>query len=296
MTAARLVIISGTSGSGKSTALNAFEDYGYFCVENLPAPLINNFVELLSQPANEQGAPSPSGSLRKCALLVDCRDDQSFPHVKAAMQKLEKAGIQVDLLFFDCQDESILRRYSETRRPHPQLQAGASTVAEGLVREREILAGFRETATKIIDTTNFSPHDLRRVVEDFCGHRNQLEVTVISFGYKYGIPQDADLLVDVRFLCNPHFVKELRPLTGVDQRVVDYVFSAELSEEFVQRYVSLLDFLIPNYREEGKTYLTVAVGCTGGRHRSVALANRIRQELVQRGIPAKARHRDIARN
>lgn len=304
MAAARLIILSGVSGSGKSTALDAFEDLGFFCIENLPAPLISNFVELLCNSTKDEGFGLKSQTLteparrRDYALAVDCRDEQSFPYVKAAMQRLEGVGVDVVLLFFDCQDEVIVRRYSETRRPHPLLmgQALVQTVTEALAKERELLGDFREAATRIIDTTGYSPHELRRVVEDYCKHQNRLEVTVMSFGYKYGIPHDADLVVDVRFLANPYFVKELRALTGMDKPVADYIFQIKLAEEFLTRYLDLLEFLIPRYREEGKSYLTVAVGCTGGRHRSVALSIRIQQELMRRDIKAKVRHRDIERN
>lgn len=306
MSKARLVIISGISGSGKSVALNAFEDMGFFCVDNLPAPLITHFADLICRRASTDGPDrEPEHWLSRgheratqFALLVDCRAERSFPLVWQAVEKLKKSAVEVSLLFFDCQDEIVVRRYRETRRPHPLIREGSSpqTIAEALAKERELLSDFREKATRVIDTTADSPHDLRRSIEEYCGEKESLSVTMMSFGFKYGVPYDADLVVDVRFLPNPHFVAELRELTGDDSRVSDYVFSSAEAGEFVEKYLSLLQFLLPKYEQEGKRYLTVAVGCTGGRHRSVALVHRLGKELESRGFRVTVRHRDSDRN
>ena len=215
----------------------------------------------------------------------------------AAVERFRAAEAEISLLFVDCQDEVVARRYSETRRPHPLLVGShqSETVYEALARERELLADFREAATRIIDTTSFTPHELRRVVEDSCQHRNKLEVTLVSFGYKYGLPNDADLLVDVRFLANPYFVKELRRGTGLDQEVANYIFQYPEADEFVARYLSLIEYLVPKYQEEGKRYLTIGIGCTGGRHRSVAVTSRLKDGLQALGIHAIVRHRDVQR-
>jgi UPF0042 nucleotide-binding protein len=305
----RLVVISGVSGSGKSTALRAFEDSGYFCVDNLPAQLITHFADLLSDGDSPGGGSTDvllaSGmpqdmqgeSSLGYALLVDCRHEKAFPHVWSAVKRLEESGVEVSLLFLECDDEVAVRRYRETRRPHPFLisEGFHSTIAEALSRERMMLAGFREAAERIIDTSSLSPHELRKIITSYCGAQTELEVTILSFGYKHGVPFDIDLLVDVRFLPNPHFVSSLREHTGNDREVYNYVFSSADALDFVQRYVELLDFLIPRYRDEGKRYLTVGVGCTGGKHRSVAIARKLHEELLGREVDVVVRHRDLTR-
>lgn len=302
MTAKELVIISGVSGSGKSTALKAFEDSGYLCIDNLPAPLISNLVDLLIDGkttsehtlAQLENVSSPQ---EKYALLIDCRGKGEFAAIKEAVAKLRSMSISVSLLFFDCQDEVVIRRFRETRRPHPLLVRDSlvKTIGEALVRERELLAAFREEADVVIDTSAYSVHDLRGVVERYCGSEASLELFITSFGFKYGAPIEADLLLDVRYLKNPHFDAELRPKTGLEKAVVDYVWQDEGAEETVRRYVELLEFLVPRYKKEGKRYLTVGIGCTGGRHRSVALAAEIARTLEASGHETEVIHRDITR-
>jgi RNase adapter protein RapZ len=303
MNKTRLVIISGISGSGKSTVLNAFEDMGFYCVDNLPVPLLAHFADFLcgsSVPGVPETEAIPLGawiSSKLFALLINLDEQRSFLHVQGAVERMRAAGVEVSLLFLDCQDEVIIRRYSETRRPHPLLVGTHSslTIEEALAKERELLSNVREAATRVIDTTSYTPHGLRQVVEEYCQHHNHLEITLVSFGYKYGLPHDADLVVDVRFLANPYFVRALRPLTGLEKSVADYVFQSQDAEEFVCRYLHLLEYLIPKYQEEGKHYLTIGIGCTGGRHRSIALTMRIKSELEARGFYLTVRHRDINR-
>jgi len=273
--------------------------------------LITHFVEFLCDAEAHQEVPGTqvlrfhankkkeSDQSSDFALLVDCRVGNAFPHIGAAIDQLRAAGVSVSLLFLDCQDEVVVRRFRETRRPHPLhiSEAGSflQTIAEALVKERELLADFRDSADRVIDTSTLTPHQLRAVIEDFCGQRQTLRTIITSFGFKYGSPTDVDLLIDVRFLPNPYFVEDLRPLTGKDQSVSDYVFETEDAKEFFRRYLSLLEFLIPRYQKEGKRYLTIGVGCTGGRHRSVAVSLALKEELKQRGIAAQVKHRDLAK-
>ena len=304
MQADLLVIITGMSGSGKSTALKAFEDMGYFCVDNLPAPLTGNFVDfLLGIPAGwtpasgrSLAAPPEKGQW-KFALLVDCRDSAAFPLVDSGLARLKAAGTEVQLLFFESFDDVLVQRFRETRRPHPMMLTDPTlrTISEALARERELLTPFRGAATRIVDTTSYSPHDLRRVVEALFLHETSLEVSVFSFGFKYGVPYDADLVIDVRFLPNPHFTPELRPKTGLDAEVRDFVLDSPEAAEFLSRYLELMTFLLPKYRHEGKRYLNVAIGCTGGKHRSVAIAERLSRDLLGLGFQVTTRHRDIGR-
>lgn len=305
MKADKTIIISGVSGSGKSTALHAFEDLGYFCVDNLPTPLIGHFVDFLLDIPEEWSAGSLTFGLprdehheRRFALLVDCRDAHSVKLVLTGAKRLRAAGADVSLLYFDCSDEVVLRRFQETRRPHPLLVYSESekTVTEALAKERELLADFREAATHVIDTSSYTPHTLRRLVTDYAGSALKLEVSLLSFGFKFGLPSDADLVLDVRFLPNPYFVSELREQTGLEQAVSDYVFSHEEAHDLLTNYRELLTFLIPRYEKEGKKYLTVAIGCTGGRHRSVAIAEKLGEMLRAEGLPIAVRHRDKERH
>lgn len=287
MAAKRLVILSGISGAGKSTALKAFEDMGFFCVDNLPAELIPDFSRLLL------GGTQASAQY---ALLVDCRGENFVPLVKKAVDSLKGAGVEVKLFYLDCQDEVAIRRYRETRRPHPLLfgnRPTVGTIAEAIEKERELLYPFRQIATTVIDTTGYSPHDLRRVLEGAMSHVSHLEIVVTSFGFKNGLPHDADLVIDVRFLPNPYFVEDLCDLTGLEQPVRDYVIKHEATQSFLTHYESLLAFLVPHYEKEGKRYLTIAVGCTGGKHRSVVIAQCIADDLTEKGYRCVVRHRDI---
>ena len=288
----RLIFLCGLSGSGKSTALRAFEDLGYYCVDNLPIPLLGHFVEFLVGRLKES---TSSGDVFNYALLADYHDEGAFSSLESAMARLKAEGAEVELVFCDCHDDVILRRFQETRRPHPLLVEGTQnqTLREALVRERELLADFRGRADHVIDTSSFSPHELRRAIGELIGRRNSLETTILSFGFKYGVPSNADLVADVRFLPNPHFVPELRESTGNDQAVYEYVFLGHDAERFVDKYDEFLRFLLPLYEMEGKHYLTVGIGCTGGKHRSVAVARALHKKLEDFGTPVKLKHRDI---
>ena len=288
-----LVIITGTSGSGKATALGAFEDMGYFCVSNLPASLISRFVENVVK-ANVSGAGVDSEQ-SKFALLVDCRDADSFSDVTREVEAAKNQGLKTTVLFLDAQDQTIFRRFQETRRPHPLLVAGRSvkTLPEALVRERELLSSVRGMATHVIDTTSFSPHDLKRLIEQFVDFERKLRVRFLSFGFKHGVPGDADLVVDVRFISNPYFQEGLREKTGEEKEVQEFVMSSPQTEKFLEHYEALLRFLIPQYQQEGKSYLTVAVGCTGGRHRSVVMVNFLAKRLSDLLDEPSIKHRDL---
>ena len=279
----QLVILTGLSGSGKRSVLNTFEDLGYYCVDNLPVSLIPTFSELY-----EGGR----GEVERAALLVDAREGAQIDLLPGIYRKLasERAAT---LVFIEASDDALQRRFSETRRPHP-LGPGV-TIADGIRQERRRMASIRRLADVIIDTTKFNVHELRQVVIDRFQNpgRSPLLVSLVSFGFRYGIPADADLVFDVRFLPNPHFVPRLRPFSGKDARVARYIRSFPQTGEFLRRIESLLVYLIPHYIREGKSYLTVALGCTGGRHRSVALAEVIRRSLQRKGHVAKVVHRDM---
>lgn len=297
MRANRLVVITGLSGSGKSVALRTFEDMGYFCVDNLPAPLIPKFVDfLIDIPAEWEGSKSVNLGTRdwRFALCIDGRESYKIAEIAESFEQLKALGTELIILFFDCSDEVILRRFRETRRVHPisRLRPSCTSLTEAIAKEREILSGLRGMATRIIDTTAYNPHDLRRVVEGIFQHESLLEISVQSFGFKHGAPTDADLVFDVRFLPNPHFVPELKELTGLDEAVSRFVFSCNETKEFLTRLLSLLEFTIPGYEREGKRYLTIAIGCTGGKHRSVALAEHIAKQLSTPRARVVTRHRD----
>ncbi len=281
--ARQLVILTGLSGSGKGSVLNTFEDLGFYCVDNLPVALIPKFSELY-----EEG----QGEIERAVLLVDAREGEAIEKLPAIYRKL--AGDHaVTLVFVEASDEALLRRFSETRRPHPLSDGG--TVLEGIRAERRRMAPIRRLAGVVIDTTKFTVHELRQFIIDRFQNpgRRPLLVSVVSFGFRYGIPADADLVFDVRFLPNPHFVQRLRPFSGKDPRVARYIRSFPQTGEFLRRIESLLAYLIPHYIGEGKSYLTIALGCTGGRHRSVTLAEVIRRALQRKGYAAKVVHRDL---
>jgi RNase adapter protein RapZ len=281
--ARQLVLLTGLSGSGKGSVLNTFEDLGFYCVDNLPVALIPTFTELY-----EQGR----GEIERAALLVDAREGHQIEKLPAVYRKLSGEH-PASLVFIEASDEALMRRFSETRRPHP-LGSGLS-VLEGIREERRRMAPIRRIADVIIDTTKFNVHELRQlVIERFQNPgRRPLLISVVSFGFRYGIPTDADLVFDVRFLPNPHFVQRLRPFTGKDPRVARYIRSFPQTGQFLRRIEALLGYLIPHYIREGKSYLTIALGCTGGRHRSVALSEVIRRALRRKGYGAKVVHRDI---
>jgi RNase adapter protein RapZ len=281
--ARQLVIVTGLSGSGKGSVLNTFEDLGYYCVDNLPVALIPTFSELY-----EEGR----GEIERAALLVDAREGEQIEKLPGIYKKLRNEQ-PAELVFIEASDETLARRFSETRRPHP-LGRGVS-VLEGIRQERRRMAPIRRLADVVIDTTKFNVHELRQFIIDRFQKpgRRPLLVSVVSFGFRYGIPPDADLVFDVRFLPNPHFVPRLRPFSGKNPRVARYVRSFPQTGEFLRRIRSLLGYLIPHYIQEGKSYLTVAIGCTGGRHRSVVLAEVIRHDLQRKGYASKVVHRDL---
>jgi UPF0042 nucleotide-binding protein len=279
----QLVLVTGLSGSGKGSVLKTFEDLGFYCVDNLPVALIPTFTELY-----EEGR----GEIERAALLVDAREGDEIEKLPAIYKRL-RSDHPITLLFLEANDDALMRRFSETRRPHP-LSHG-QTVAQGIRSERRRMDSIRRIADVIIDTTKFNVHELRDlIIERFqkTGSRPLL-VSVVSFGFRYGIPADADLVFDVRFLPNPHFVPRLRPFTGKDRRVARYIRSFPQTDEFLHRIESLLEYLIPHYIQEGKSYLTIALGCTGGRHRSVTLAEVIRRSLRHDGYTTKVVHRDL---
>ncbi|MCH5257534.1 MAG: RNase adapter RapZ [Lachnospiraceae bacterium] len=282
----RFVVVTGMSGGGKSTALKMLEDAGYYCVDNLPVPLIEKFMELIMTPGTE---------ITKVALGLDVRADQPFEDVHRILQKLKDDGYTFEILFMDASDNVLIKRYKETRRMHPLSPEGR--VAEGVEKEREILEGIKKNADYIIDTSNLLTRELKEELdrifvrnEDY----NSLMVTILSFGFKNGIPADADLVFDVRFLPNPFYFDELKHKTGNDKEVQDYVMSFLEASDFMDKLVDMLNFLIPNYIKEGKYQLVIAIGCTGGRHRSVTLANELYGRMKNHGsYGLKLYHRDI---
>lgn len=284
----RLVVITGLSGSGKSLAARCLEDMNFFCVDNLPVNLIPQFYELIQR----SGAAIPRG-----AIVVDAREREFLAGFPETLSALKAKGAPVTLLFFECTDEILKRRFSETRRPHPMQEPGGS-LERAIQDERTILGPLRDIADRIIDTSRFSAHELRAFLKAAFGEHHAasaLNVHVVSFGFKYGVPAEADLLFDVRFIPNPYFVEHLRPLDGTHAEVKTFIDGRPEAREFVARLEDLLDFLIPHYASEGKSYLTITIGCTGGKHRSVALAERIRDHLVDGGVPVSVTHRDLGK-
>jgi RNase adapter protein RapZ len=282
---AQLVIITGLSGSGKGTVLKAFEDLGYYAVDNLPIGLIPKFAELTGEAAN----------VRRAALVIDIREGQTLKQFPAILKKL-RSRIAVTLLFLEADDRTIVRRFSETRRPHP-LGVDAS-VLKSIRNEREQLAPIRAVADHIINTSRFNVHELREVIGDkFQGGREEakIRIDITSFGYRHGVPQDSDLVFDVRFLPNPNYIPAFKNLTGRHPSVARYIRSFPQSIEFIDRISELLIYLIPHYIREGKSYLTIAFGCTGGHHRSVMIASEIRKRLARAGFKVKETHRDMGR-
>lgn len=286
----RFVIVTGMSGAGKSTALKMLEDVGYFCVDNLPIPLVPRLGELLMVPSTE---------INKIALGLDVRSGQSFSEMETALSKLDAMKISYEVLFLDASDNVLVKRYKETRRTHPL--AGPDRIDQGIRRERKELEFLRKRSTWLIDTSRMLTRELKKEINRIFVENKEyknLYITVLSFGFKYGIPSDADLVFDVRFLPNPYYIEELRPKSGNDSEVRDYVMNNEKAGEFLEKLVDMIRFLIPNYIAEGKTQLVIAVGCTGGKHRSVTLANELfrvlQKEEVDYGI--KIEHRDIEKD
>jgi UPF0042 nucleotide-binding protein len=283
----RFVIITGLSGAGKSFAIKCFEDMGYFCVDNLPTTIIPMFADLCAQSTR---------AIRRIALGIDVREGEYLAHLVEILQELKARGYPTEVLFLEAGDESLVRRYHETRRRHPL--AGGGNVLDGIRAERKAMAHVREIADRIVDSSGLTVHQLKQLLVDFYGattSRSSFTVSLVSFGYKHGIPYDSDLVFDVRFLPNPHFVEGLRALDGRDPAVREFVLKHEESRQLLERLKDLLKFLLPFYQREGKAYLTVAIGCTGGRHRSVALVEELRSFLEAQGFPLNVTHRDLHR-
>ncbi|CAI3257280.1 RNase adapter RapZ [Enterococcus cecorum] len=278
-----LVIITGMSGAGKTVAIQSFEDMGYFCVDNMPPSLIPKFWELIRE----------SGKVTKIALVVDLRSRSFFDEIQNMLAEIENTQlIDTKILFLDASDVELVSRYKETRRVHPMAMDGL--VTEGIRKERAILEDLKVKASLVIDTTTLTPRQLREKINQEFRHNNEsgFRVEMVSFGFKYGLPIDADIVMDVRFLPNPHYIPELRPLTGCDKPVYDYVMSFEQTEKFYQSFSQLLLQIMPGYIKEGKSSLAIAIGCTGGQHRSVALTNRVGECLKENGYTVNTTHRD----
>lgn len=283
----RLIVITGLSGSGKTLAADCFEDLGYFCVDNLPVGLINPFRKLIQRSAEHA---------QRAALVIDARGGAFLEKFPAILQQLRDQSEPVELLFFECSDDVLKRRFSASRRPHPMARSGG-TLEQAIEQERSALRPLRNIADRIIDTSAFTAHRLREFL------RNAFEVTresvprinVVSFGFKYGVPAEVDLLFDVRFLPNPYFVDTLRPLDGRNPQIDAFLDKYASTGEFLERLQAFLSFLIPHYSAEGKSYLTVALGCTGGKHRSVAIAERLGQYFRTTDLPISVSHRDVGR-
>ena len=279
----RFVIVTGMSGGGKSTAIHMLEDSGFYCVDNLPISLIEKFVELIVLQESE---------IDKIALGLDVRGGEAFRSVPEIIDKLKEKNIPVEVLFMETNDQVLVKRYKESRRLHP-LSAGGR-IEDGINREREILSGLRKKADYIIDTTNVSVKLLKeRITELFLVNREKgIILSFISFGFKHGIPVDCDTVFDTRCLPNPFYIPELREKTGLDSEVYDYVFSFDESEQFVKKLIDFLDYSVPLYRKEGKAELVVGIGCTGGQHRSVAIAETLRNHFLEMGYNSSVFHRD----
>jgi UPF0042 nucleotide-binding protein len=279
----QLVILTGLSGSGKSTVLKAFEDMGFYCVDNLPVELMPIFAELHA---------AGEGDFARAALLVDAREGAQLEKLPPLLRHLRKDH-PITLVYIDASEDALLRRYSETRRPHPL--GKDFSVRESLRHERALMEPIRKLAEVVIDTSQFNVHELRQFVTTRFKNpdKRPMLVSVVSFGYRYGVPTDADLVFDVRFLPNPHFVPRLRRFTGKDPKVRRYIQSFPQTAEFLRRIEGLLTYLIPHYIREGKSYLTIAFGCTGGKHRSVMLAESMKKALEKRSLSTKVVHRDI---
>jgi len=281
----QLVILTGLSGSGKSTVLKAFEDMGYYCVDNLPVELIPIFAELHA---------AGEGDFVRAALLVDAREGLQLEKLPGLLRHLRNEH-PIILVYIEAQEDALLRRYSETRRPHPL--GRDYSVRESLQHERALMAPIRKLADVVVDTSQFNVHELRHFVNQRFKSESKrpLLISLVSFGYKFGVPTDADLMFDVRFLPNPHFVPKLRQYTGKDKKVRRYIQSFPQTGEFLRRMRGLLTYLIPHYIEEGKSYLTIAFGCTGGKHRSVMMAEWLKKALEKKGYATRVVHRDISK-
>jgi UPF0042 nucleotide-binding protein len=281
------VVITGLSGAGKSYAIKCFEDMGFFCVDNLPTTLIPTFADLVGR---------SNHTITRVALGVDVREGEYLTHLLDTLGELRGRGHAVEVLFLEASEEALVRRYRETRRRHPLAPDG--NVVDGIGAERKALSTMREVADRIVDTSALTVHQLKDLLIEMYvapGRRTGLTISLVSFGFKHGVPFDADLVFDVRFLANPHFVEGLRPLDGRDARVREFILKHAESRELLRRLQDFLGFVLPAYQREGKTYLTVAIGCTGGRHRSVALVEELKGFLDGLGLAANVVHRDLDR-
>ena len=282
----KFVILTGMSGAGKSTAIKMMEDIGFYCVDNLPIPLLEKFVELTTL---------QSAELQKVAVGIDIRSGQSFDELHGVLDHMKDNGVEYEILFLDAEDSVLVKRYKETRRNHPL--AGGERVDKGIEEERKRLAFLKESADYIIDTSQLLTRELKAELDKIFVQNQDyknLFITILSFGFKYGIPADSDLVFDVRFLPNPYYVDELRPLTGLDDRVFNYVMDCDIARTFADKLEDMINFLIPNYVKEGKTNLVIAIGCTGGKHRSVTLARELYSRLsgnTKYGF--RLEHRDV---
>jgi UPF0042 nucleotide-binding protein len=285
--APEIVVITGLSGSGMSSATNAFEDLGYFCVDNLPITMLPMFARLVTDDRGDKG-------IQRAALVIDIREGTFLADFGKQLRALRAAGLGVHVLFLEASDDVLQHRFSETRRPHPAHQG--QSLLKAIRAERSAMARVRSLADQIIDTSEHTVHTLRsRLLERFSPDRKggPMRVQVLSFGHKYGNPGDLELLFDVRHLPNPHFIPELKPLSGHDRRVVKYLRAQPEVEETLSRFTDLLDYLLPQYKREGKSYVTVGIGCTGGRHRSVMVANALGRRLRSSGFDVHVVHRDV---
>lgn len=281
----KFIIITGLSGAGKTQAVRCFEDLGYFCIDNLPPNLIPKFAELTTQ---------TSGQITRAALVMDVRGGGFFDSLFGTLTYLQESGILHEILFLEASDETLVKRFKETRRRHPMVVQGR--IIEGIQAERQRLKELKDRADHIIDTTNLTPAQLKQeIIERVVSGRKKekIIITILSFGYKHGLPSDADMIFDVRFLPNPYYIEELKPFSGNDERVYDYVLEQPESAAFIQKAEDILEFLIPNFIKEGKTHLVIGIGCTGGRHRSVAIARALTERLSIHQHSAVIEHRDI---
>lgn len=284
----QLIIVTGMSGAGKSTAIKALEDEGFYCIDNLPPALIPTFTELCI---------GQQEKFNKVALGIDIRGGTLFTDLFLSLDTIKKNGYKYDILYLDSSDNILIKRYKETRRMHPLVKGGR--MEEGIAQERVLLQELKQKADNIIDTTNLLPKDIKNLIlkiyvkeEEF----NSLMITVVTFGFKYGIPMDSDLVFDVRFLPNPYYIAEMRSLTGNDQAIQDYVMENDISIEFLNKLYDMIEFLIPNYVKEGKNQLVISIGCTGGKHRSVTIGNKIFDQVKALGHSVFIQHRDIEKD
>ena len=281
----RVVVVTGLSGSGKSTAIKAFEDLDYFCVDNLPVVLLADFLKLREKSSED---------LYHIALGMDIRERSFLESYPRVFSELRERGTNLEILFLEAADEALQRRFSQTRRKHPLV--GTGTVLDRIKAERERLKHLKEMATRVIDTSNLNVHELKRMISRLYTvypEEDTLQVNVLSFGFKYGVPAEADIVMDVRFLPNPFFIKELRDLNGTQDPVIRFVIQQGQTQVFLDKFTELINYLFPRYREEGKNYLTIAVGCTGGKHRSVVVTEQLKVQLAGLGYPVTAGHRDV---